>query len=126
MLTQTLINRGIHLGISLIVQYCTIIDILKCTRTTCDYCLCSFLIFSLRLLSNPAVPVMKAGTSEEDRHRALALARVRALIQFYSENQVVVVIIIFMVRLYVLECRKVIKALPSVTQSCNNSIGHAI
>ncbi|KAF4086904.1 hypothetical protein AMELA_G00089630 [Ameiurus melas] len=40
-----------------------------------------------RLLSNPAVPVMRAGTSEEDRHRDLTLARVRALIQFYTENQ---------------------------------------
>lgn len=36
---------------------------------------------------------MRAGTSEEDGHGGLALARVRALIQFYTENQVVVVII---------------------------------
>ncbi|KAK3543866.1 hypothetical protein QTP70_030052 [Hemibagrus guttatus] len=40
-----------------------------------------------KLLSKPAVPVMRAGISEEDRHRELTLARVRSLIQFYTENQ---------------------------------------
>ncbi|MCJ8732514.1 hypothetical protein PDJAM_G00212280 [Pangasius djambal] len=40
-----------------------------------------------KLLSKPAVSVMRAGTSEEDRHRELTLAQLRALIQFHTENQ---------------------------------------
>ncbi|KAG9271104.1 cohesin subunit SA-2-like [Astyanax mexicanus] len=40
-----------------------------------------------KLLSNPAVLQLKEGASEEDKHRALTLARVRALINFYTENQ---------------------------------------
>lgn len=89
---HALINTGINFGISLIVQCYFMIVLLPCINTTWDYWFWSILICSLRLLSNPAVPVMKAGTSEEDRHRALTLARVRALIQFYTENQVVVLI----------------------------------
>ncbi|KAF7709465.1 cohesin subunit SA-2 isoform X2 [Silurus meridionalis] len=40
-----------------------------------------------KLLSQPTMPVRRTGLSEEDRHRELTLARVRALIQFYTENQ---------------------------------------
>ncbi|XP_062862249.1 cohesin subunit SA-2 isoform X2 [Trichomycterus rosablanca] len=40
-----------------------------------------------KLLRNPAVSEPEEGTSDEDRHRQLTLARVRALNQFYSESQ---------------------------------------
>ncbi|XP_072542279.1 cohesin subunit SA-2 [Salminus brasiliensis] len=40
-----------------------------------------------KLLSNPAVPQSKEGASEGDKSRVLTLARVRALLHFYTENQ---------------------------------------
>ncbi|KAL7881570.1 hypothetical protein AOLI_G00084180 [Acnodon oligacanthus] len=40
-----------------------------------------------RMLSNPAVPQSLVGRSEEDKCRALTLARVRVLIHFYTESQ---------------------------------------
>ncbi|KAK1797783.1 hypothetical protein P4O66_008134, partial [Electrophorus voltai] len=42
-----------------------------------------------KLLSDPAVPQLREEVTEEDRSRALTLARIRALTHFYTENQVV-------------------------------------
>ncbi|KAI4886085.1 hypothetical protein NFI96_030137, partial [Prochilodus magdalenae] len=42
-----------------------------------------------KLLNNPAMPQSLEGRSEEDKRRALTLARVRALVQFYTESQVI-------------------------------------
>ncbi|TSL16056.1 Mediator of RNA polymerase II transcription subunit 14 [Bagarius yarrelli] len=40
-----------------------------------------------KLLSKPSVPARRAETSEEEKHREFALAQIRALIQFHTENQ---------------------------------------
>ncbi|XP_035378659.1 LOW QUALITY PROTEIN: cohesin subunit SA-2 [Electrophorus electricus] len=40
-----------------------------------------------KLLSDPAVPQLREEVTEEDRSRALTLARIRALTHFYTENQ---------------------------------------
>ncbi|XP_066542125.1 cohesin subunit SA-2 isoform X2 [Hoplias malabaricus] len=40
-----------------------------------------------KLLSNPTVPQSMEGSSEEEKRRALTLARIRAFNSFYTENQ---------------------------------------